>query len=289
MELEQYNFSVEERQENSLKDVLVKYLFNWKWFLISIALCLVLGSVYLRYQTPVYEVNATILIKDDKKGGSMSDELSAFEDLGIFKNNKNIDNEIEILKSRAIMTRVVNELHLNIAYYSFGRPIEHERFYDSPILANYIISDSSQAYVQGNWLIYPLSKDKYVLKSIEEEVIGEFNFGDAIKVRFGKIIFTSTDFMNESYYKKNFRVIINPIDAVVNNYLGSIKINPVNKNSNAITITLRDALASKAAAIVDNLIKQHNLDAIADKNQISLNTANFINERIKFITDETNK
>ena len=77
MELEQYNYSVEETQENSLKDLLVKYLFHWKWFSISIILSLVLGFVYLRYQEPQYEVNENILIKYDKNVGSKSDELSA--------------------------------------------------------------------------------------------------------------------------------------------------------------------------------------------------------------------
>src|ERR1700740_1587152 len=104
MELEQYNFSVEETQENSIKDLLIKYLYNWKWFLLSFVTCIALGFAYLRYQTPLYEVNATVLIKDDKNGNSVSDELSAFEDLGIFKNKKNIDNEIEILRSRSLMT-----------------------------------------------------------------------------------------------------------------------------------------------------------------------------------------
>ena len=77
-----------------------------------------------------------------------------------------------------------------------------------------------------------------------------------------------------------------PTESVVNFYLSSINVNPVNKTSNAITISLRDAVAQKAADVIDNLIKQHNLDAVADKNQVSQNTANFINERIKFITSE---
>ena len=67
MELEQYNFSVEETQDTNLKDLLIKYLFHWKWFLISMIIAVALGFVFLRYQTPQYEVNATILIKDDEK------------------------------------------------------------------------------------------------------------------------------------------------------------------------------------------------------------------------------
>lgn len=287
MELDNYNFSIEENQENSLKDILFKYLYNWKWFLLSALICVVLGFVYVRYQVPVYEVNATILIKDDKKGGSISDELSAFEDLGILKNGKNIDNEIEILKSRALMRRVVNELRLDISYYANGRPIEHERFFDTPIIINYTVSDSTDSEKYGNWIIVPKSAKTFELKNADtEEAIGTFNFGENVEVPSGKIEFSTTKFFSSSCFNKDFRIMVSPVDQVVNRYLGSILINPVNKTSNAITIRLRDPLADKAAAIVDNLIKQHNLDAVADKNQVSKNTADFINERIHFITSE---
>jgi len=285
MELEQYNFSVEETTEHSLKDILIKYLYQWKWFIVSLIASLLLGFVYLRYQTSLYEVNATILIKDDKKG-EISSELSAFEDLGILKNNKNIDNEIEILKSRTLMTMVVKELNLNVSYFSQGRPIEHERYYDTPIIAHYIVKDSLVS-ITGNWLVIPESAKHFILKTGKgDETLGSYNFGDAVMTEFGKIIFTTTSFFSDTYINTDFRVIITPVNEVVDRYLGSVKVNPVNKTANAITISLRDAIPAKAADIVNNLIKQHNLDAVADKNQVSRNTAEFINERIKFITDE---
>ena len=286
MQLEQYNFSLEENQENSIKDLLIKYLFHWKWFVISISIALILGVVYLRYQVPQYEVNATILIKDDKKG-QVSDELTAFEDLGILKNTKNIDNEIEILRSRSLMTKVVNELKLNITYYSFGRPIEHERYNDAPFLISYTLSDSTIIEPVGNWIIEPISNNRFLLKSGEnEEEVGEYYFGDSIDVSFGKIVISNTKNFSENYLNKDYRIIVSSVEQIVNKYLGLLKVNAVNKTSNAITISLRDAIIQKAIDIVDNLIKQHNLDALADKNQVSQNTASFINERIQFITNE---
>ena len=165
MDLDTNNYLIEEQSDHTLKDILIKYLYNWKWFVLSVVVSMISGFVYLRYQAPMYEVNASILIKDDKKGGNISDELSAFEDLGIFKNGKNIDNEIEILKSRALMTRVVNELHLNISYYSFGRPIEHERFFDTPIACQYLRADSIGKEISVNWVLTPLSLTTFRLKN----------------------------------------------------------------------------------------------------------------------------
>ena len=286
--MEDQNFyAVEEHHENNLKDRLIRYLYNWKWFVLSIAVALVLGFVYLRYQAPIYEVNATILIKDDKKGGTISDELSAFEDLGILKSGKNIDNEIEILKSRALMTRVVDELNLDISYFSFGRPIKHERYFDTPIHLTYVVVDSTDRKNFGNWIVIPLTQKRFTLKNGDtNENIGEFNFSDSVQCPGGKLVFTATKFFSETYLNNEFYIRVSPVDDVVNFYLKSIKVNPVNKSSNAIVINLKDALPDKAAAIVDNLIKQHNLDAIADKNQVSKNTADFINERITYITSE---
>jgi tyrosine-protein kinase Etk/Wzc len=101
--------------ENNLIAVIHRYAAYWRWFALSVIAGVLGAFLYLRYQTPLYEVDATILIKDDKKGGSLS-ELSAFEDLGLLKNTNNIENEIEVLKSRALMTLVVKELRLNVRY-----------------------------------------------------------------------------------------------------------------------------------------------------------------------------
>lgn len=286
IEKEHYNLlSVEDNQEGSIKDVLLKYLRNWKWFLLSIGICLILGFVYLRYQAPVYEVSATILIKDDSKG-AVASELSAFEDLGILKNGNNIDNDVEILRSRSLMTRVVKELKLNTSYFSYGRPIEHERYSNTPVLIGHTAKDTSLPF-QGNWLIYPQSNKTFLLKDGEsEEALGTYHFGDSIAVKSGKIVFYITGAFTDSYLNKNFRVCVSAVDVAVDSYLNALKVAPVNEASNVIVISMRNALPDKAADIVNNLIKQHNLDAIEDKNEVSKNTANFINERIKYITTE---
>lgn len=286
MEQEHYNLlSVEENQEGDIKNVLQKYARNWKWFLLSISISLILGFVYLRYQTPVYEVSATILIKDDSKGAVRS-ELSAFEDLGILKNGNNIDNDVEVLRSRLLMTRVVKELKLNVSYFSYGRPIEHERYSNTPVIIGYTANDTALPF-QGNWLIYPESDKTFKLMDGEsEELLGAYRFGDSIAVESGKIIFYTTGAFTASYLNKNFRVLISTVDAAADSYLDALKVAPVNETSNVIVISMRNSLPDKAADIVNNLIKQHNLDAIEDKNEVSKNTASFINERIKYITME---
>lgn len=285
MHQEHYHIPEEEGKDGNVKDLLQRYLRNWKWFLLSLTVCLVAGFVYLRYQAPMYDVSATILIKDDKKG-TVPSELSAFEDLGILKGSNSIDNEIEILKSRSLMQRVVNELKLNVSYFSYGRPIEHERYSTTPVRISWSFDDSLGVF-EGNWLLNAESATQFTLKNgTTEEVLGKYHFGDSVQTGSGKIVFARTPYFTDTYLNKNFRVVVNPVGRTVDGYLNALKVEPVNKNSSAIMISLRNSLPDKAVAIVNNLIKQHNLDAIEDKNEVSRNTANFINERIKFITSE---
>lgn len=72
---------------------------------------------YLRYQAPVYNVNATVLIKqgDQTKNPSAS-PMQAMQDLGMLSMASNFDNEVEILRSRTLVKKVVNKLNLYINY-----------------------------------------------------------------------------------------------------------------------------------------------------------------------------
>ena len=78
-------------EEFDVKALIQKYLRYWYLFLIGVFICMAIAWTYLRYSTPQYEVNSTLLIKDGK-GGSAFDGSAAFGDLGIFQSSKNIQN-----------------------------------------------------------------------------------------------------------------------------------------------------------------------------------------------------
>ena len=120
-----------------LRAELDKYLIHWKWFLLGTILCLTAAFLYLRYATPLYKATTTILVKDEKKGGMLSD-LSAFADIGIGGGmNNNVDNEIEILKSRTLVESTVKSLNLNITQFVKGNIIARELFKQSPIVVTF--------------------------------------------------------------------------------------------------------------------------------------------------------
>ena len=124
-------------KELNLQDVLEKYVIQWKWFLLGVSICLIIAYIYLRYTEPQYQSFTTILVKDEKKGSMMS-ELSAFSDLGLTGAIKsNVDNEIEILKSRTLAESTVKKLNLNISLYHVGKFINNDLYENSPIEVNF--------------------------------------------------------------------------------------------------------------------------------------------------------
>lgn len=90
-------------------------LANWYWFVLSVVVCAGAAFLYLKWAPKVYTRTASVLIKDDAKGGAMS-ESAAFEDLGLFGTKRNVDNEVLVFKSRRLMTEVARNLHLDVSY-----------------------------------------------------------------------------------------------------------------------------------------------------------------------------
>ncbi len=277
-----------EMDRNKFKEVFFKYLSYWKWFVLSIFISLSAGFLLHRYQVPQYVASASVLFRDDQSGtGLLADELAAFEDLGVINKKHNLENEIQILRSRSLVSRVVRDLDLNVNYFTFGRPIFHQKYEDAPMTLNRISDEDEDAFL-GVWIVEPVSVDRYTLRRNEASSrIGEFAFGDSVKIN-EKVtwVLSKTGFFSLSLLNKPYRIAIIPIESAANYYLDAMKIQTVGKSSSVISISVKDAVPQKAIDFINNLIVQHNDDAITDKNLISKNTSDFIAERIDYITNE---
>lgn len=114
----------------NLRVVLMRYLKHWPWFLASLALAMGAGYAYMRFQAPIFQVKASLLIKDDKKGLS---EENILKEMDIFAPKKVIENEMEILKSYSLMSKVVKELGLDVQYFRPTATIREEIYQESPV------------------------------------------------------------------------------------------------------------------------------------------------------------
>lgn len=293
-----YNDDIEDEIEDvNLREQLDKYLIHWRWFLLSIVICLIGAFLYLRYTTPSYEASTTILVKDEKKGGMLS-ELSAFSDLGIGGSMKsNVDNEIEILKSRTLVESTIKKLNLNVSLFIKGSVVDRDIYAEQPINAYFIKKTSLFNEVRTvleckllNSTTFSLEneikdeeKEKFVLSSKKE-----FKYGERIPTKIGYLIIEKT-----AFYKKNhngrfesIRIILNPLDELTEGFRQRVKVEPISKTSSVVNISISDAVSTKAENFLDTMIQIYNEDAATDKNYISENTSKFIAGRLALIAQE---
>ena len=112
------NMNELDEEKVNYQELLFKYIIHWPWFVGTVVVFLLGAWLYLRMATPVYNISATVLIKDDKKGGGagMASELENLGLDGLISSSQNIDNEIEVLRSKTIAKEVVIDLNLYISY-----------------------------------------------------------------------------------------------------------------------------------------------------------------------------
>jgi len=267
----------------NIREELEKYLIHWRWFLIFVLFSFLLSYFYLRYTTPTYTANSAILIKDNQKSG-ISDELKAVADLGIVGTGSvnNTDNEIEVLKSRKIISRVVDSLGLRISIYSQGR-IKTTDVYDNVPFK--IVIDNKSSENDTSFVLRNINLNSFELTDLYNSNFKKFSFNELIPFAKGNIIIKkTTNFIDDS--ESSFLVVINKRDKTIDNYQSRINISPANKNSSVLNLNLTDAVPEKAEDILDELVKQYNLDAITDKSLVSVKTKEFIEERLKNVAIE---
>ncbi len=286
MEFDQVtNFSDENFEESiSVREILEKYMVYLKWFVLSVIIFGALAYFKLRYEIPQYNVYASILIKDKDKGSSFTD-LSSFENLGLFgSGNNGLENEIQILRSRRLMTRVIKELKLNIRYFIESSPYGLERYPNYPIILEYKSDSIPMDNISTNFKIFIKSDKKFEFFGFDDLSIGDKSFGTNFSVNLGNENVSNKQMINinlnrniiENLIGKTILVTIRPVNAVVNDYMERLNIELVNeKLSKVLTLSIDETIQEKGITLINNLIEQFNADGINDNNEISQNTTDF--------------
>ena len=279
-------------QDFQLRAIVDQYASHWKWFVLGAIISLSVAYLYLRYTVPQYRASTTILMKDEKKGG-MSSELAAFADMGIGGGKSNIDNEIEILKSRTLIENTVRKMNLNIAFLAEGKILSTNLYKGAPILVNFIDQKSDFYLKSRSYQFSPISAKTFTLEDLSGEGIilqpkEVYSYGQPIATKYSTLIINKS-FKNSIAYTENsqpIKIIISPLENIAGSFRARLVVAPLSKTSSIVELSLVDPVLEKAEDFLDNLVQNYNADAAADKNFISENTSRFIANRLALITDE---
>ena len=278
--------NVDESGQN-IREQIENYLLYWKWFLFSAFVFLLGAFFYLRYSVPLYSASSTIMVKDERKG-SIQSELSAFSDLGVATNVKNnVDNEIEVLKSRTLAEKTIQALNLNVIYSTQGFVKTVERYKDCPIKCNFLEVTPRFYQIQRNYIFNSIGTDKFEILDGTKKSLGVYKYDQILNLDKNRLIVTKNNyFFKESKSQYSVTVKINKLRNIVQGFNSRMTITSLGKNTSLCELTLIDPVKKRAEDYLNTLISLYNQDAIEDKNYISRKTVDFIDNRIKLITQE---
>ena len=299
-----FNEAKESKEENiDVKELLFKYLIHWPWFVGAVVACLIAAWVYLYMSTPVYNISATVLIKDDKKGGSAG-MLSGLESLGLdgmISSSQNIDNEIEVLRSKTIVKEVVEDLGLYISYADKDEFPSKNLYKTSPVQVSLTPQEADllEKPMIVEMALQPQGSLDVNVKIGDDEYQKHFEKLPAVfPTDKGTLAFfltpdsalsskrTSEETIDSGKTVRNITAVINNPLAVAKGYCGSMTIEPTSKTTSVAVISLKNSNVQRGKDFINKLLEMYNINTNNDKNEVAQKTAEFINERISIISKE---
>ncbi|WP_440882016.1 GumC family protein [Tenacibaculum sp. C7A-26P2] len=285
MKNEKTDYSMLDNDTINLRAELEKYITHWKWFILGVLLSLLGAFLFLTYSTPQYLAKATILIKDDEKGG-LSDGLAAFGDLGILNGGGgNIDNEIQIIKSRRLIGEVIKKLNLTTSYFLHESIIQKEIYKTAPIKISF---ENLEYKIDSVISIKINSENSFTLFDQDDnEINTEVPFGNLIKnSTINSLRVNKTNYFNEEKVGNTYTIAITPLNTLIDSYLETVSVRPISKKSSVLQFSLKTPVIQKGENILDEIIQEYNKEAVDDKKEVSHKTSLFIAERLKHVTTE---
>ena len=263
--------------------------------------CLIAAYVYLYIATPVYNISATVLIKDDKKGGN-SNNVAGLDELGLsglITSSQSIDNEIEVLRSKTLVKEVVNYLNLYVTYQDDDQIPSKELYKTSPVQVSMIPQEAENlkkniviemvVQPQGSLDVNVKMRDKEIQKHFEklpailptdQGTLSFFQTKDSI---------SSKKMEEVSYPVQDVRHITATISQPMNvarGYCENLSIEPTSKTTSVVTLSLKNSSLQRGQDFINQLLEMYNRNTNNDKNEIAQKTAEFIDERIGIISKE---
>ena len=280
-------------EEVNIQELLFRYLIHWPWFVASVLFCVICAFAYLKVATPVYNISATVLIKDEDKGGgaTMASELEKMGLGGMMNTKSNVDNEVEVLKSKSLALEVVEQLNLYVSYLNEDSWLSKEMYRTSPVLVSLTPQEAGQ-------LPKPMKVKMNLLASGKMDVeieVGEKKYQkhlDKLPAVFptdeGTVAFlANSDTLAGKWGEvQHITASIAKPMAVAKGYIKALSIAPTSKTTSVVNISLKNSSTQRGKDFINKLIEVYNINTNNDKNEVAQKTAEFIDERIAIISKE---
>ncbi|MBO7456430.1 MAG: polysaccharide biosynthesis tyrosine autokinase [Paludibacteraceae bacterium] len=256
---------------------LFTFLHYWYLFVIALAIALGLAMLKNRRWIPTYYSQGTIVIKESGTyGGSASALMSGF---GVDAGYKNVNNQMIMLGSYDLMSRVVDSLpFLNVEYITQGRFKTRQLYRQTPILV-----ESKRLDPRAYGILYQILFEKdgtFRISSTDENIPLEVtaHYGEEINTPLFDITIWPTEMMTNSG-KVYFRFRTH--ESLVDEFMSRLQLSFVTEGSTVLALSLVSETPQRDCEFIDELAKIYLLQNLEQKNEVAENSIRFINEQLE--------
>jgi tyrosine-protein kinase Etk/Wzc len=255
------------------REFVMRYLKYLPWLLLSIALAIGGAFVKNRYSIPIYQVQSSLIINNDRSGGQKDDKLG---ELFMFGPSVNLSNEIEILRSRPFVERVVRDLGLQAYYYSKGNIRSTQLYGDIPF--RLVLLRQVDSTIGFSFMVNAVDDKTFTLN--EDKTLHRFNEPFAWTGGVTCLLEKSGQ-ANISYYgSRKFLVGWESLTNTAEGLIGGLKIGQVNNSATILSISLETTNPVLGVNFLNTLMAVYDTLGVEDKNRIAINSLKFIDERL---------
>lgn len=288
-DLNNYLAEDEETSGFDYKAFFFKLLMYWPWIVGCVAVFLIGAFFYLKTLTPLYTVSSSVLIKDNN--GKTGGNEASLADLGfVTSSTQNFDNELEILRSRTLLKKVVTALDLYIDYRVPGQFRDTELYKQSPVKVWVTPEEAEQigyAKVEMNFQdgkLYTATvlhqgqkweKEIQNLPAVFSTPVGVFTFSAA-----------DSTWQDATAVPELIEATVLSPNAATASFRSRLSVVPSNKSTTIALLSLTDSQVARGTDFLNKLVAVYNEEGNNDKNEVAAKTAEFINERIHLINEE---
>ncbi len=271
----------EEEERINYRELVGKYLRYWPWFVLSVVLAFTIAVLFLRYTDVIYKTEAKVKILSDENKSNISLDISKL----LNASNVNLENEIALFKSYNLAEKVVQNLNLNVTYFTSGR-VRAKQVFDTPFVVKYAFH--SNQFVRDLDYSITITATGYAL---EDNVSGKTLttkgfFLSHASSDFPIVIYPNAQSKNKLLQNVEYRIRITSVAKTAKELSAALEVEADGKESDIILLSIQHPDAKQAQKIINNLIRVFEEDGVKDNQLVSKRTIQFVDERFKYIRKE---